>query len=157
METVDLSTHVGSTWFGSAMSTHCLTTLAGIARAYEAPAGAQLLAEGDHTPELSLLIKGRVTLSQRMPGREPVILMTVEAGDIFGWTALLPPYAATSTVTATEPVEVIAFDGTRLRKAVGMDALLAACVYRQALDAVARRLFAAFGQMLDVYRADTAG
>ena len=36
--------------------------------------------------------------------------MTVEPGDIFGWSALINPYKATSTVVSLEPVKVIAFD-----------------------------------------------
>ena len=146
---------IGATWFGEGMSSACVARLARMARTYEAPAGSQLLREGDVTGELSVLLRGRVALSERVPGHDTVTLMTVEPGDIFGWTALLAPYQATLTVTATEPVEVVAFDGARLREALRTDEMLAACVFRQAFDAVAHRLFAALGQALDIYPSET--
>ena len=133
------------------MSGGCVARLAEMARAYEAPAMTTLLQEGHQTLELSLLVTGRVALSEHVPGHGSVALMTVEAGDIFGWTALMPPYQATSTVTATAPVEIVAIDGARLREALKSDPMLAACVYRRAFDAVGRRLYAAIEQLLDVY------
>jgi CRP/FNR family transcriptional regulator, cyclic AMP receptor protein len=146
---------IGATWFGEGMSSACIARLAGMARTYEAPAGSLLLREGDMTAELSVLLRGRVALSERVPGRSSVTLMTVEPGDIFGWTALLAPFQATLTVTATEEVEVVAFDGARLREALRTDEMLAACVFRQAFDAVAHRLFAALGLLLDIYPSAT--
>ncbi len=146
---------IDATWFGAGLSPASQSHLADIAREYEAPARTRLLRETEETRELSLLLRGRVSLNEHVPGRGTVTLMTVEPGDVFGWTSLIPPFRATSTVTAIEPVKVIAFDAARLRAMVRSDCELAAGVYQQVLEAVVRRLLATRQQLLDVYRADT--
>ena len=75
----------------------------------------------------------------------------LEPGDIFGWSALIPPFKATSTVVSLEPVTVIAFDGARLRGDVRSDCDLAAGIYPKLLEALARRLGATRTQLLDLY------
>jgi CRP-like cAMP-binding protein len=149
-----LVSRIDATWFGAGLSTLSQQHLAGLAREYEAPARTKLLKEGDETRELSLLLRGRVALTELVPSRGSVTLMTVEPGDIFGWSVLTPPFRATSTVTSLEPVRVIAFDGARLRAALQSDHALAAGVYHQVLEAVARRLQASYHQLLDLYRAE---
>jgi CRP/FNR family transcriptional regulator, cyclic AMP receptor protein len=156
MQTLDpLISVIDSTWFGAGLSPESQARLAGMAREYQAPAEARLLREGEETRELSLLVHGRVALRELVPGRGSVTLMTVEPGDIFGWTAIVPPFRATSTAITIEPVNVIAFDGAQLRAAVRTDVALAAGVYQQVLEAVARRLLATRHQMLDLYRAES--
>jgi len=144
---------IDATWFGAGLATASQARLADISRRYQAGVGAVLLREGGETRELSLLIHGRVGLSELVPGRGSVTLISVEPGDIFGWSAILPPFLATSTVTALGPVDVLAFDGPRLRRALHDDVELAAGVYQQVLEAVARRLLATRQQLLDLYGA----
>jgi CRP/FNR family transcriptional regulator, cyclic AMP receptor protein len=151
-----LASAIDATWFGAGLSPGSQALLADVARVYEAPAGTRLIREGEETRELGLLVRGRVALTERVPGRGSVTLLTVEPGDIFGWSALLPPFLATSSAIATEPVEVVAFEAARLRSAVRSDCELAAGLYLQVLEAVARRLLATRQQLLDVYRAETA-
>jgi CRP-like cAMP-binding protein len=139
---------IDATWFGAGLSTASQRRLAEVAREYEAPARAVLLREGDQTGELSLLVRGRASLTADVTGRGPVTFMTIEAGDIFGWSALLPPCRAAATVTALDPVHVLAFDGARLRSAVRADVALAAAIYLQVLEAVARRLLATRQRLL---------
>ncbi len=146
-----LVSEVDATWFGSGLSASSKEALASIARQYESPARARLLREGDETKEFSVLIKGRVALTVHVAGRGSVTLMTVESGDIFGWTTLIQPFKATSTVVSLEPVTVIAFDGPRLRSALRADCVLAAGVYPKVMEALARRLGATRTQLLDLY------
>jgi CRP/FNR family cyclic AMP-dependent transcriptional regulator len=152
-----LTSTIDATWFGAGLSAATQSRLAGLAREYEAPAQARLLREGEETREFSLLIHGRVAISELLPGRGPVVLLTVEPGDIFGWSALVPPFQATSTVIALEPVRVLAFDGARLRAAVRADVQLAAGLYEQVLEAVARRLLATLRELLELHRANAIG
>ena len=146
---------IDATWFGAGLSPKAKEKLAAIAHEYEAPAGTILLREDEETRELGLVIHGRVGLTTQVPGRGPVSLVTVEPGDVFGWSALVPPFRATSTARAIERVQVVAFEASRLRAAVRSDVDLAAAVYQQVLEAVARRLMATRHQLFDVYRLDT--
>jgi CRP-like cAMP-binding protein len=92
-----------------------------------------------------------VALTEHVAGRGSVTLMTVEPGDVFGWSAIIAPFKATSTVVSLEPVRVIAFDGAALRDRVRSDCALAAGIYPKVLEALARRLSATRHQLLDLY------
>jgi CRP-like cAMP-binding protein len=83
-----------------------------------------------------------------------VTILTVEPGDVVGWSALVPPYRATSTAVAIEPTRLLAFDVKELRRTLREDAALAATVYPRVLEAVARRLGATRHQLLDLYTHD---
>jgi CRP-like cAMP-binding protein len=150
-EIVTLVSQIDGTWFGSGLSGSIKERLAGMAREYEAPARARLLREGEETRELSVLIEGRAALTEHVAGRGSVTLMTVEPGDVFGWSVLISPYRATSTVVSLEPVRIVAFDAGRLRERVRSDCELAAGIYPKLLEAIARRLDATRQQLLDLY------
>src|SRR3989304_1146259 len=48
-------------------------------------------------PGFGLARSGRVALRLHVPGRGQVTILTVEPGDIYGWSAIVPPYRSTST------------------------------------------------------------
>jgi CRP/FNR family transcriptional regulator, cyclic AMP receptor protein len=146
-----LVAEIDATWFGAGLSRGVKERLASLARTYEAPAGARLLREGDDTAELSVLVQGRVALTEHVAGRGSVTLMTVEPGDVFGWSTLIAPFKATSTVISLEPVRAIAFEGTLLRERLHADCELAAGIYPKVLEALSRRLGATRHQLLDLY------
>jgi CRP/FNR family transcriptional regulator, cyclic AMP receptor protein len=110
-----------------------------------------LLREGEPTPYVGIVTGGRIALRMRLPGREPVTIATVEAGDIVGWSAVVAPYRATSTAVAVEPTGLIALDGPQLRQALESDEDLAAALYPRILRSVARRLEGTRLQLLDLF------
>jgi len=75
----------------------------------------------------------------------------VDPGDVYGWSAVLPPAIATSTGVAVLPTTAILFEGETLRRALATDCDLAAAIYGRLLVSVARRLVATRLQLLDVY------
>lgn len=125
--------------------------LASFAREVSAAADEILIREGEPTPFLGIVTSGRVALRMRLPGRLPITVMSVEPGDIVGWSAVLAPYRATSTVVAVEPTELIALDGAPLRLALESDEDLAAALYPRILRSVARRLEGTRLQLLDLF------
>jgi CRP-like cAMP-binding protein len=80
-----------------------------------------------------------------------VTILTVEPGDIVGWSALVPPHRATSVGIAIEPVTLIEFPGERLRQLLREDYPLAASVYPRVMQAMSRRLAATRLQQLDLF------
>jgi len=125
--------------------------LSSFARIVTAGTDEVLIREGEATPWLGILVSGRVALRMRLPGRPPITVMTVEPGDIVGWSAVLAPYRATSTVIAVEPTELIALDSAPLRLALESDEDLAAALYPRILRSVTRRLEGTRLQLLDVF------
>ena len=146
-----LAAGIRATWFGADLSDDCLDRLASMAREYETPARTRLLREGDETRELSILADGRIALTEHVAGRGSVTLMSAEPGDVFGWTAIIPPYRATATVVSLEPVRVIAIEAEPLRAELKSNCVLAAGVYPRLAEALARRLDATRQQLLDLY------
>jgi CRP-like cAMP-binding protein len=110
-----------------------------------------LTREGEPTEALGIVMVGRVGLRLRVPERGAVTILTVEPGDIVGWSALVPPHRASATAVAIVPSEVALFDGPALREALTTDSQLAAELYPAILSAVARRLEGTRLQLLDLF------
>ena len=153
MNTSALSTVLGDTWFGASLPVSARARLAGVGKLTEIPDGTVILEEGRPCTELGILVSGRVAIRLLVRGVGERTIMTVEPGDVFGWSAVLPPAIATSTCVAVAPSVAILFDGFGLLMALQEDDELAAIVYQRLLVTVARRLSATRVQLLDVYRA----
>jgi CRP/FNR family transcriptional regulator, cyclic AMP receptor protein len=139
------------TWFGSRLSDDALARLETLARPATYAADAEILREGDPTRDLGVVVRGRVALRLRVPERGPTTILTVEEGDIIGWSVLIPPHRATATVTALGPTELLLLDGERLRATLDAEPALAAAVYRSLLEALASRLTGTRMQLLDLF------
>jgi len=110
-----------------------------------------MVREGQPTTGFGLVLSGRVALRLHVPGRGQVTILTVEPGDIYGWSAIVPPYRSTSTGVAVEPVRALVVDAVALRAALRADDALAASLYPRVLEAVARRLDGTRLQLLDLF------
>ncbi len=113
--------------------------------------GEVVLREGAVTPFLALVSRGRVALRLMVPERGPTTLMTVEPGELLGWSALVPPYRSTATAVALEATELAVIDGPALREALETDPALAAALLPRVLEAVASRLGESWYQLLDLF------
>jgi CRP/FNR family cyclic AMP-dependent transcriptional regulator len=142
---------LGSGWFGSGLSPHALSRLAECASVRSYPAGSVILREGQQTDPFGIVTRGRVALRLLVPERGEITILTVEPGDVVGWSALVPPYRSTSTAVAVEASDLLVFNVRLLRRALREDSPLAATLYPRVLEAVARRLHATRHQLLDLY------
>jgi len=142
---------LAATWFGSRLSPAARARLGPHLRTRAYDPGAEILREGETTTDLGIVRNGRVALRLRVPERGPTTVLTVEPGDIVGWTAVVPPHRATSTVVALLPTELLLIDGAGLRAALAVDTDLAATVYLALLEALSRRLTGTRLQLLDLF------
>jgi CRP-like cAMP-binding protein len=147
----EIAATLGKTWFGSGLSLHARTRLAECARWDTVPVGATILREGDETSLFAVVVRGRVALRLHVPERGPVTILTVEAGDVVGWSALVPPHRSTSTAVALDETDLIVFHPRRLRASLDADLALAATLYPRLMEALGRRLGATRHQLLDLY------
>lgn len=145
-----LSAFAGS-WFGEALPSHARERLIECASLQQFPAEGVILRELDETKIFGIVTRGRVGLRVLVPERGSVTILTVEPGDVLGWSALISPHRSTSTAIALEPTTILAFDPAPLRAALAGDDTLAATLYPRLLQAVARRLTATRHQLLDLY------
>jgi CRP-like cAMP-binding protein len=150
----DLMPSLASSWFGAGLSPEAVARLASIAALRSVPAGTELFHEGQVTEAMSIVLTGRIALRTLVPERGMVTILTVEPGDIVGWSALVPPHRATSVGIAIEPVTLVELPGERLRQLLREDHSLAASVYPRVMQAMGRRLAATRLQQLDLFSRD---
>jgi CRP/FNR family transcriptional regulator, cyclic AMP receptor protein len=146
-----VTVELGATWFGSGLSMHARTRLAECATMRQHPAGVTLLREGDTTGVFAIVTHGRVALRMHVPERGPITILTVEPGDVVGWSAVVPPHRSTSTAVTLEPTTLLSFEPRRLRAILESDCPLAATLYPRLMEAIGRRLSATRHQLLDLY------
>jgi CRP-like cAMP-binding protein len=139
------------TWFGAELSPETQERLARMGEIQDFEADEVILHEGDDAKEMGILLSGRLALRTLVPERGPVTILSVEPGDIFGWSAVLADTQAQSTVVATESSQALVIEGIQLRAALKEDHALAASLYPRVLKAVARRLRATRLQLLDLF------
>lgn len=141
------------TWFAADMPADVCRRMAAIGEITDYPGGAIVVQEGVPCRSLGVVLSGRIALRLAVPGAGERTIITVDEGDVFGWSALLPASVATSTGVTLVPTQVLLFERERLAAALAADTDLAAVVYQRVLLAMARRLQATRLQLLDLYRA----
>lgn len=146
-----LDKKLDAAWLTHGVRPHTRQALSALAELRSASAGDVLTREGEPTDFLGVLLAGRVGLRLRVPERGPLTILTVEPGDVIGWSAVVPPYRATSTVVALADTELAYFAGPALRAALDNDDSLAAEFYPLVLRAVSRRLEGTRLQLLDLF------
>lgn len=157
LSTQDLIPALSSSWFGAGLSPDAVARLASVGVIQEVSPGVEVVREGQVTEALCVVITGRVALRTLVPERGMVTILTVEPGDIVGWSAIVPPFRGTATGIAIEPVTLVEFPGERLRQLLRSDHALAASVYPRLLQVVSRRLAATRLQLLDLFAREEWG
>jgi CRP/FNR family cyclic AMP-dependent transcriptional regulator len=153
----ELISALSSTWFGAGLSPEAVERLAAIATIRELPPGEEVTHEGTVTEALMVVITGRVALRTLVPERGMITILTVEPGDIVGWSAIVPPFRGTATGITIEPVTLVELPGERLRQLLRGDHALAASLYPRVLQAASRRLAATRLQLLDLFSREEPG
>ena len=126
--------------------------LATLGRPIEFSTDDTIFQEGADTAFLGLLEAGRVALRMRVPERgDRLTILTVEPGELLGWSAIVAPYRATVDAVATAPTRIVAFEAVGLRSALATDAALAAELPPLVLETVSHRLTASWTQLLDLF------
>jgi CRP-like cAMP-binding protein len=146
-----LGDRLAATWLTHELDAAARNALATIGRYVAVPAGSILMREGEPNDTMAIVLDGRVSLRMRVPERGQVSIVTIEPGDLVGWSAMVPPYRATSTAVALTDTELAQFEGPRLRELIAANSELGAQLYPMLLKAVARRLEGTRLQLLDLF------
>jgi CRP/FNR family cyclic AMP-dependent transcriptional regulator len=113
--------------------------------------GQVILREGEVANRFYLIESGKVVLDSGEGFGEPVVVETIGAGDLLGWSWMSPPYAWHFTARAVEPTEAIFFYGTILREYCEKDHSLGYELFKRMAPVMLRRLQAALKEMLAVH------
>jgi CRP-like cAMP-binding protein len=125
--------------------------VAGCAANERFDAGGYIFREGEAADKFYLLRHGNVALEIHLPGREPLVVDTLEAGEILGWSWLVPPYQWFLDARATTLVRAISLDAVCLRGKMEQDHAIGYELYRRFMPVIAQRLQAGRLQLIDMY------
>jgi len=74
------------------------------------PARTHMFREGERAGRLYLIQRGKIAIELPMPGRDPLSIMTVDAGGVVGWSWLFPPYRWNFSARIVEDTSAVALD-----------------------------------------------
>ncbi len=118
--------------FFSGLNFDQITALATVADEATVEAGHYFFREGDKLGKLFLIMDGEVVIAIKVPDRnhvqevaeqimgnfitEDVTVSSVGPGQLFSWSALIPPHVSTASAKAVTRTRVLAFDSEDLFK-----------------------------------------
>jgi CRP-like cAMP-binding protein len=130
-----------------------LKLLVGCASNVRFQPGAYLFRQGEEATHFYLLRRGRVAVEIYAPQRPPIVVQTVEEGEIVGWSWLIPPHQWRFDARVVEATRAIALDGKCLRGKCEANHDLGYELLKRFAHITTQRLEATRLQLLDVYTA----
>jgi CRP-like cAMP-binding protein len=114
-------------------------------------AGTYILKEGDPADTFYLIRAGKVAVEVVAPQHKPIIVSTLEEGDLLGWSWLMPPFQWKFHARAVSDVRAIALNGKCLRTKCDENHDLGYEVLKRFARIIEERLEATRLQLLDIY------
>jgi CRP-like cAMP-binding protein len=131
-------------------------TLAKAAKNLSVESGHRFFQEGETLRHFYLVLDGSIAITINVPDRDvpqpltnqitgnlinkELTVSNVGVGDVFGWSALIPPNTSTANARAVTASRVIKFDGEALRPHIGDDCAFGYLLALKAAQIVRQRL-----------------
>ena len=128
-----------------------LALLTDCAIAVQFKKGQMIFREGQLANRFYLIETGKVVLESGSGLGDPVVVDTIGAGDLLGWSWMFPPHTWHFSARAIEPTTAIFFSGTILREYCEKDHSLGYELLKRISLVMNRRLQAARNKMLTVH------
>ena len=106
-------------------------------------AGQTIFQTGETANRFYLIERGSVALESVSLGESPILIDTVKAGDLLGWSWLFPPYRWHFDARALQPTTAIFFYGTVLRQYCEREPALGYELFKRMSEVMIHRLQAA--------------
>jgi CRP/FNR family transcriptional regulator, cyclic AMP receptor protein len=110
----------GVPFFGG-MGEDEIALIAGCGRNVHFDAGETIFRQGDAADTFFVIRHGTVAVGNFVPPRGDLVIETLEAGDLLGWSWLFPPYRSHFDARALSAVRATQFDGACLRDKCAAD------------------------------------
>jgi CRP-like cAMP-binding protein len=114
-------------------------------------AGRRVFNEGGHADRFWIIREGLVRLDTHLPDRDDVIVETLGAGAVLGWSWLFPPHTWHFGAVAVEPTLTIEFDGPGVLRLCQGDPEIGYELARRFLTVVVERMQATRSRLIDAY------
>ncbi|MCE7051614.1 Crp/Fnr family transcriptional regulator [Streptomyces purpurascens] len=113
--------------------------------------------EGAKADRFWIIHTGTVALDVHVPGRRAAVIETLGAGELLGWSWLVPPHHWHLGAQATSPVRAYEFDAAAVSELCGKDPELKPELLAYVAAVIAERLRSARVRLLDLYAPYGAG
>ncbi len=137
--------------FMEGLDTNFLKRIVRCATAVEFGAGKHIFQQGEKAENFYLLTKGRIAVGLDSPEKGTLLVETLNAGDVLGWSWLVPPHKWRFNAMATAATYAIVINGESLRVLCEEDHELGFEIMKRFLGVIAARLEMANLQLLDLY------
>jgi CRP-like cAMP-binding protein len=137
--------------FFAGLDAASLAIVAGCARNVSFAPGEYLFRTSQPADQFFVVRRGRVALEVHSPASGTMVVDTADAGDVVGWSWLVPPYSWLFDARAVEPTGAVAFDGLCLRGKCEEDPRLGYELLKMVSQVMFGRLVAARVRLLDLY------
>jgi CRP/FNR family cyclic AMP-dependent transcriptional regulator len=138
-------------WF-QVMTEEHFQKMVNIAKIFKYEPGQVIFREGDKEDYLYVVLEGRVAIEISIPGRGRMRILTADAMDEVGWSAVTPVVRQrTAGARAVLPSRLVAFDANELRRMCEEDHDFGYYVMRRLANLVAGRLLTTRLQLLDMF------
>jgi CRP-like cAMP-binding protein len=137
-----------------ALSPEHRETLAGCARHCGFEPGDRIMREGDPADAFYVIRHGTVALETRVPHRGPVVVQTLHAGELLGWSWLVPPFRTAFDARSVDATRAISFDAACLRAKFDADPALGYALLKLLSGVFVERLQDTRLRLLDLYGHD---
>jgi len=142
--------------FFPGLSADELNGLSFIGREISFQRGDRIFQEGDSAHSLYLLLEGWVDVLINIEADDDrrELMMTLTAGDIFGWSAVVAPYIYTASVVCASPVKAISLSQVELQALFEIDREFYCTIVTEICHVIASRLRATRLQMASLFVAN---
>jgi CRP/FNR family transcriptional regulator, cyclic AMP receptor protein len=137
--------------FVAGMSSEHLEALVPVTRVVSFQANDRVFRAGTPADQCYLLSRGSVAVEIFEPRLGPLVLQTLSAPDVLGWSWMVRPYLWCFDARATEDATALALDAAQLRAACDSNPALGYELLKRFTEVFAQRLNAARLQLMDFY------
>ena len=137
--------------FAQGLEERHLALLTGCASNVRFDTGQVIFREGEEANQFYLVREGNLAVELHAAERGPIAVLTVGAGEVLGWSWLVPPYRWQFDARALQPTRAIALDGKCLRAKAEQDHDLGYELLKRVAHIMEERLQATRLQLLNVY------
>jgi CRP/FNR family cyclic AMP-dependent transcriptional regulator len=142
--------------FFAGLGADAVRLMAGCASNVHFAAGDYIFGEGKAANRFFVIRHGRVALEIHSPVRGPLVVDTMDDGEVLGWSWLIPPYRYFGDARAVTAVSATALDGACLRGKCEADAELGYLLLKRVTAVIYQRLESARVRLLDLYGPEPA-
>lgn len=128
-----------------------LALIAGCGRNVHFEAAETIFRQGDPADHFYVIRHGAVAVGNFVPPRGELVVETLEAGELLGWSWLFPPYRSHFDARSLSAVRATEFDGACLRDKCAADPELGYDLMSRFAQVLIERLQWTRLRLLDVY------